>query len=91
MGDKGYKRGSKFITDPGIPALIESQKKIANATGIAYWNKFEAMGGTNSMEDWVYSNPPLALRDYSHLTAQGESKIGQMIADLILNSYKNFR
>ena len=89
VGDKSVKKGSKFVTDPGIPILIESQKKIAEETGIAFWNSFEAMGGINSMEDWVYSNPPLAMRDYTHVTAQGASKMGQMIAQAILNAYNN--
>lgn len=90
-GDKSIKRGSRFVTDPGVPLLIKSQEKIAAETGIAFWNTFEAMGGMNSMEQWVYANPPLALRDYTHVTAQGASKIGEMIADAILNTYRKFR
>jgi len=90
-GDKSIKRGSRFVTDPGIPLLIKSQEHIAEKTGIAFWNTFEAMGGMNSMEQWVYANPPLALRDYTHVTAQGASKIGKMIADAILTSYRTFR
>jgi hypothetical protein len=90
-GDKSIKRGSKFVTDPGIPLLIKTQEQIAEKTGIAFWNTFEAMGGMNSMEQWVYANPPLALRDYTHVTAQGASKIGEMIADAILASYRKYR
>jgi len=90
-GDKSIKRGSRFVTDPGIPLLIKSQQRIAEKTGIAFWNAFEAMGGMNSMEKWVYANPPLALRDYTHVTAQGASKIGEMIANAILSGYRKFR
>ncbi len=91
VADKSVKKGSKFVTDPNIPLLIKVQQGIAARTGIAYWNLFEAMGGTNAMESWVKANPPLALMDYTHSTWQGYTRIGQMIAKAILNAYKNYK
>jgi len=91
VGDKAIKKGTKFVTDPDIPLLIKVQQGIAARTGIAYWNLFEAVGGTNAMEAWVKANPPLALMDYTHPTWQGAARIGQMIAKAILDAYKNFK
>jgi lysophospholipase L1-like esterase len=91
VGDKSVKKGTKFVTDPNIPLLIKVQQGIAARAGIAYWNLFEAMGGTNAMESWVKANPPLALMDYTHSTWQGYSRMGQMIAKAILNAYKNYK
>jgi lysophospholipase L1-like esterase len=91
VGDKSVKKGTRFVTDPNIPLLIKVQQGIAERTGIAYWNLFEAMGGTNSMETWVKSNPPLALMDYTHASWQGASRIGQMIAKALIESYKNYK
>lgn len=89
VGDKSVKKGTRFVTDPGIPTLIKLQQDIAAKTGIAYWNLFEAMGGTNAMETWVKANPPLALMDYTHPSWQGSSRIGQMIAKAIVDAYRN--
>ena len=83
MGDKPVKRGSRFITDPNVYKMIQCQKDIVDATGITFWNKFEAMGGANSMLDWVEAN--LASKDYGHLNDLGAKKMAGMVSDLLLN------
>jgi hypothetical protein len=82
VGDKGIKKGSSFITDPGILLLLRSQEKIANQKSIGYWNMFDAMGGANVISDWVDSTPALAYKDYCHLTNNG----GKIIADLLTDA-----
>jgi len=89
MGDKSMKRGTKFMTDPNVPKLVELQKNIAQKTGVAFWNKYEAMGSENSMLEWVNANPPLGTRDYGHLTLQGSKKMGEMISQTLLDAYYN--
>lgn len=86
VGDRAIKRGTRFVTDPAVPALIKTQESIASKTGIAFWNLFEAMGGQNSMEAWVKAN--LCLMDYTHPSLKGAQKIGNMIAEAIINAYK---
>ena len=82
VGDKGIKKGSNFVTDPGIPLLLRSQEKIANQRSIGYWSMFEAMGGVNIISDWVDATPALAYKDYCHLTNNG----GKIIADLLTDA-----
>ena len=91
VGDRGIKRGTRFITDPNVPLLLKVQQDIANRTGIAFWNLFEAMGGYGAMEKWVSANPPLALMDYTHPSWQGSAKLGDMIANAILQTYYNYK
>jgi lysophospholipase L1-like esterase len=86
MGDRPTKRGSKIVTDPNVYKMIQSQKNIVNATGITFWSKFDAMGGENSMLDWVSAN--LASQDYGHLNELGAKKMAGMISDLLLNEYR---
>jgi|YelNatPaOPRAMG01_1025707.scaffolds.fasta_scaffold00094_10 lysophospholipase L1-like esterase len=86
VGDRAIKRGTRFVTDPAVPALIKTQESIASKTGIAFWNLFEAMGGQNSMEAWVKAN--LCLMDYTHPSLKGAQKIGNMIAEAIIDAYK---
>ncbi len=90
-GDKSIKRGTRFVTDPAVPALIKVQKQIVQKTGIAFWNLFEAMGGYNSMEAWVHANPPLALMDYTHPSWQGAAKMGDMLVHAIIKAYDNYK
>jgi hypothetical protein len=79
VGDKSIKKGIKFITDPAITLLLKAQKSLAERTKVAFWNLFDAMGGINSIEDWVNARPQLALKDYCHLTSEG----GNLVADLL--------
>ena len=85
--DKCVKRGSKFITDPAVPKLVEAQKNIAEKSDIAFWNLFEAMGGENSMPDWVDSNPPRAFKDYTHFNDVGAKEEAKMIFEELIKKY----
>lgn len=88
LGDKSIKRGSNFVTHPSVARMIDTQKKIAEKTKIAFWNKFEAMGGENSMVDWVNSKPALASVDYGHLTHDGSRRISELIGRALISGSK---
>jgi hypothetical protein len=91
VGDMGTKKGTKFITNPRIPELNKLQLDIVDKTGIAAWNLFQAMGGSNSMDRWVHANPPLAAFDYEHPTDLGAEKIGHMMAKALIDAYSSYK
>jgi len=84
--DKCIKRRRDFITDPAIKKLVRTQKRIAEKTNIAFWNLFEAMGGENSMADWVNANPPLAYSDYIHFNTLGTKEEAEMLFKTIMDA-----
>lgn len=86
--DKSIKRKRDFITDPAIIKLVQTQKRIAETTDIAFWNLFEAMGGENSMADWVNANPPLAYSDYVHFNSMGTKEEAEMLFETIMDARK---
>lgn len=81
--DKASKKGSQFVTDEGIVKLSQTQKSIAEKSGVAFWSLFDAMGGENSMAQWVGANPPLAFKDYIHFNDQGAKKVAQLFNDAL--------
>ena len=83
VSDKSIKKGTKFVTDPSVLIVLNEQKIIAQQTGIAFWNSMEAMGGVNSMNEWV--NQKLALKDYSHFSDAGGKILADLLMDAILN------
>lgn len=89
--DKSVKRGNKFETDPKVKMLLDAQKNIAKKANIAFWNLFDAMGGENSMPEWVEANPPMAFKDYVHFNGQGASKVADMLSDALITAYKKLR
>jgi len=87
MSDKIEKKNFSLLTDPKVFSLIQAQKSLAKKTNVAFWNYFEAMGGANSMIEWVNANPPLANKDYLHLTNKGGKKIADLLTEAIMNEY----
>lgn len=85
--DKCIKKGSQFLTDPTVLKLIEAQESIAEKSDIAFWNLFEAMGGNNSMVEWVHANPPRAFKDYIHFNHVGAKMEAEMIFDELMKKF----
>ena len=85
--DKCIKKGSKFITDPTVLKLVEAQRSIAEKSDIAFWNLFEAMGGKNSMVEWVNANPPRAFKDYIHFNDVGSKMEAEMLFEELLKNF----
>lgn len=91
VGDKAIKKGSRFITDPQTPMLLEAQKNVAEKTGVAFWSLFEAMGGENSIPQWVSAGPPLAFRDYCHLTYEGGTRVADLLTKALMDEFNKSR
>lgn len=82
--DKSKKNGSRFVTDPSVTKLVETQRRIAQKNGVAFWNLFQAMGGNDSMNDWVEKG--LAEKDYSHMKLTGAKKIADLLTEALLEA-----
>ncbi len=89
--DRTQKVGTRFVTNPDVLLLLETQKRIVEKTGITFWNLAEMMGGQDSMDDWVNASPPLALKDYAHFTQLGGARVAGFLFDAIMDAYSKFR
>lgn len=69
-----------------LPALIEEQRRTAAAAGCAFWDQRAAMGGPGAVFDWAKANPPLAMRDYLHLTLPGYQRLGEQLFAALLEA-----
>ena len=83
--DRSVKRGNDFTSEPKLVKLIQAQINVAKATKIAFWNLFNAMGGKDSMIDWVNANPPLASKDHIHFNEMGVKKVAELFSDALLD------
>jgi lysophospholipase L1-like esterase len=83
VSDKAIKKGTKFLTDPSVLLVLNEQKLIAQQTGVAFWNCLEAMGGENSMIEWVNQN--LAHKDFTHFSDTGGKLLADLLTEAILN------
>ena len=64
VGDRSTLRDGQFVTMPAVKGMIDAQRKAAEAAGVAFWNTFDAMGGENSMVNFVQkrSGPRKTIR-----------------------------
>jgi hypothetical protein len=84
VGDRCNKQNGKIATMPDVKVMRDIQRKIARKSGIAFWDMFEAMGGENGIRKYTEAQPPLAAKDYTHLTFRGGRKIAKKLADALL-------
>ncbi len=84
--DMSTRSKGKYQTYPVIPELIDSLTAVAIRHGAAYWSIYHAMGGENTMPEWV--NQGLAGKDYIHFTQHGANVMGDRLARALDNSYR---
>ena len=80
----------KMQTYPHLPMMVDSLKAAANNCGAAYWDMYAAMGGENSMVQWVKARPQLAGSDYVHFTPRGAEAVGNMLFESLMLYYDYF-
>jgi lysophospholipase L1-like esterase len=85
--DKGCRYDGEYRTQKGVLPLIEVQHRVAMETETNFWSLYNAMGGHNSMIQWVNSNPPLANVDYTHLTHKGAMVLARALYDKLMQVY----
>jgi D-alanyl-lipoteichoic acid acyltransferase DltB (MBOAT superfamily) len=69
---------------PNIDNIRDAQQRAALNERVVFWDSFTAMGGEGSVSKWVALNPPLAQKDYTHLTYAGSDSLAKMfIRDLL--------
>jgi len=90
VGDKSYRKDGVYETDPSVPILVETQKRMAKNNKIAFWSLYDAMGGNGSMVKWVEGDTVLANKDYAHFNFKGAHKVGKLLFAKLMSEYKEF-
>lgn len=85
VGDRGQKTGSEVRSMPVAAAMVEAQRNAARKAGCVFWDTREAMGGEGAIIKWASQQPPLANKDYVHLSHSG----GARLADEFIKSFFN--
>lgn len=86
--DKSYRKADRYITAPGVEALLKAQHDLAADHGTAYWNLYAAMGGNGSMVKWVEGDTVMANKDYTHFNRTGAAKVGALLYKALMNEYR---
>jgi hypothetical protein len=90
VSDRSSNKTGRMATMNAIPAMRNAQRAIAQRCKIAFWDMYEAMGGENSMVTFAQSRPPLAAKDYTHLTFTGGKKLASAMVKSLLFEEEKF-
>ena len=90
VSDMSTKIDGEFVSYPNIEKVRNAQRNAAFRAGAAFWDCYEAMGGVNSMPDWVYADPPLATKDFTHFNFRGSKLIAEMFTVSLFDEYRKF-
>jgi hypothetical protein len=91
VSDMSRKKGDYYESYPNVPLIRDALRNAAFRADCAFWDFYEAMGGENSMPSWVFAEPPLATKDFTHLNHKGARIIGQMLFNSIIYEYNAYK
>ncbi|MCD4794163.1 MAG: hypothetical protein K8R54_13075 [Bacteroidales bacterium] len=90
LADMSMKDKDMYVTYPNIPLIRDALKQASFDNDCAYWDMFEAMGGENSMPSWVFHDPPLGEKDFTHFTPNGARYIAKMFYNAFMYEYNRY-
>lgn len=91
ISDMSRKTEDGMETYPNIEKIRDAQRNAAFRANCAFWDLYSAMGGKNSMPSWVNADPPLAAKDYTHLSPRGARIISEIFFNALMYEYNLFK
>ena len=90
ISDMSRSNNGRYETFPQIKKIRQAQKNATFKAGCVFWDTYRAMGGENSMPSWVYNNPPLARKDFTHFTYTGSKLISKIFYNSLMKDYNEY-
>jgi lysophospholipase L1-like esterase len=78
-------------TIAAMPRLVKIEAKVAEETGVAFFNTFQAMGGEGTMGRWYAAEPRLVGADYIHPMPAGAKIVGELLYDSLRDGYNEYK
>lgn len=87
--DRDERTAEGITTMRGVEELRAYQRLMASQCGVAFYDLFQAMGGTGSMKKLVERK--MANKDYTHLSYGGGRVVAEKMYKSILAGYEDFQ
>lgn len=90
--DRGELKSDGSIgTIATLPRLVKKEREVAEETGVAFFNTFEAMGGSGTMAKWYSSQPRLVGADYIHPLPAGAKIVGELLYNSLRDGFSAYK
>lgn len=77
-------------TMPMVPRIVAAQRRAAFELGCAFYDTWEAMGGSGAMQRWSRARPALAFTDFRHATPEGYRVLADLYYMAILAGFEEY-
>ena len=74
---------------PRVAEMDAAERRAAETHGCGYFSLFVEMGGPNGFAAWMRETPPLARPDRIHLTIAGYERLGDALANALLQGFED--
>jgi lysophospholipase L1-like esterase len=78
-------------TIAAMPRLVKIEARVAEETGVAFFNTFQAMGGEGTMARWYAAEPRLVGSDYIHPMPAGAKIVGELLYGALRDGYNEYK
>ena len=90
--DRGERNDHGEIeTIAALPRLVKIEAGVAQETGVAFFNTFQAMGGEGTMARWYAAEPRLVSADYIHPMPAGAKIVGELLYGALRDGYNEYK
>ena len=83
--------GTYDVKPEHVATMVAAQRRLASEQGCAFFDTWAAMGGANSIREWLSASPRLAEPDLKHLNHRGRELMGQWLYEALLAGYVAYR
>lgn len=90
--DRGKREASGEIgTVPALPRVVSIEQRVAHEAGCAFFNTFQAMGGSGTMGKWYQAEPRLVSADFIHPMPAGARIVGNLLSKALVDGYNKYK
>jgi len=91
LADMSTSARSEMVSYPAVSQIRDVTKEEVHKVGGVFWDMYEAMGGENSMPEFVRATPPLAIDDYIHFNREGAAKMARLFVKSLMKDYNEYK
>ncbi len=88
-GDRN--KAGEIETIGALPRLVEIESRVAKENGVAFFNTFQAMGGSGTMARWYSQEPRLVGADFIHPMPAGAKIVGELLYNALRDGYNQYK
>jgi lysophospholipase L1-like esterase len=91
LADMSTSERGEMVSYPAVAQIRDVTKEEVHKVGGVFWDMYEAMGGENSMPEFVNATPPLAIDDYIHFNRDGAAKMARLFVKSLMKDYNEYK